>query len=142
MNTLVTTRSADETRAFAGKLMKQMPGTRIFALYGGLGSGKTCFAQGLASELGISQAVTSPTFTLIREYRGVVPLFHIDLYRLNSIQDALNIGLEEYLKGSGIVAVEWAERAEELLPPETVRVRFTPLPDSESRLISVESSNS
>jgi len=138
MNTSVTTASPDETRAFAGRLMRQMPERRVFALYGGLGSGKTCFAQGMAAELGVKQAVTSPTFTLVREYRGRRPFFHIDLYRLSCAQEALDIGLEEYLKGGGIAAVEWAERAEELLPGETVRVCFETLPDLESRLISVE----
>jgi len=140
MNTFsATTGSPEETHALAARILKEMPGRTVFALYGGLGSGKTCFTQGMALALGIRQPVTSPTFTLIREYReGNRPLYHIDLYRLRGAQDALDIGLEEYMKRGGFVVIEWAERALELLPKDTIHVRFDVGATPDSRRIKIE----
>ncbi|MFH1379465.1 MAG: tRNA (adenosine(37)-N6)-threonylcarbamoyltransferase complex ATPase subunit type 1 TsaE [bacterium] len=81
-------------------------------LYGNLGSGKTVIARGIAQGLGITRRITSPTFTIINEYTGKVPFFHIDLYRLTS-SDTVHVGLEEYMWGKGISVVEWAERLAE-----------------------------
>jgi len=98
----------------------------IVALSGELGAGKTCLVKGIAAGLGALTEVTSPTFTLIHEYRGGrCPLYHADLYRLESLQQALAIGLEEYLDGDGVTVVEWAEKIEALLPPHTRRIRLT-----------------
>jgi tRNA threonylcarbamoyladenosine biosynthesis protein TsaE len=135
----VATHDPAETRALAGKLMKDLPGDAVFALYGGLGSGKTCFVQGMALALGIRRAVTSPTFTLIREYgEGRRPLYHLDLYRLRDAQEVLDIGFEDYLRAGGFVAIEWAERAEEILPDNVVRVRFEAMAEPDSRLVRIE----
>jgi len=135
----VATRNPAETRALAVELVKEQPGDAVFALYGGLGSGKTCFVQGMALALGISRAVTSPTFTLIREYgEGRRPLFHFDLYRLRNAQEVLDIGFEDYLRRGGFVAIEWAERAEEILPGNVVRVRFETMADPDGRLVRIE----
>lgn len=134
-----TTGGPSETRALAGRLVMEQPGDAVFALYGGLGSGKTCFAQGMAVALGITRAVTSPTFTLVREYgEGRRPLFHFDLYRLRDAQEVLDIGFEDYLRRGGFVAIEWAERAEEILPGDVIRVRFETMSDADGRLVSVE----
>ncbi|MEI6219375.1 MAG: tRNA (adenosine(37)-N6)-threonylcarbamoyltransferase complex ATPase subunit type 1 TsaE [bacterium] len=135
----IVTRAPADTRDLAGRLIRDLPGDVVFALYGGLGSGKTCFVQGLALALGISRVVTSPTFTLIREYvEGQRPLFHFDLYRLRDAQEAIDIGFEDYLKCGGVVAIEWAERAEEILPVSVVRVRFEPMADPDGRLVHIE----
>lgn len=93
----------------------------ILALHGELGAGKTQLVKGLAKGLGFRGEVTSPTFTLIHEYRGGrLPVYHLDLYRLETVQDALRLGVEEYLPTSdGVTVIEWPERIEELLPAET-----------------------
>lgn len=97
----------------------------VFALYGELGTGKTCLTQGLAKGLGIAVPVQSPTFVLIREYIGRVTLWHIDTYRLTSLQEAEDSGLTDYLPGHGVTVVEWAEKIEALLPQERWEVRLS-----------------
>jgi tRNA threonylcarbamoyladenosine biosynthesis protein TsaE len=120
----LTTRGPEETRAVAARLTAACPGRLCFALRGELGSGKTCFVQGVARAAGVRQAVTSPTFTLVSEYRSPRPLAHVDLYRVRSADEALAFGIEDLLERDGILAVEWPERIEDLLPPWTVGVRF------------------
>ncbi len=103
-----------------------MPGAgpaATLGLAGPPGSGKTCFVQGLARGLGVSGAVRSPTFTLIHEHRGPVPLYHVDLYRLEA-SDVEGLGLEEILDAAGVVAIEWADRAPGALPPERLLIEF------------------
>ena len=131
------TAGPDETRQLAGRLLADLPDRRIYALYGELGSGKTCFVQGLAMALGIRRIVTSPTFTIVNEYRGPRTLYHIDLYRLEDAAAALDVGLEDYLESGELVAVEWANRIGSLLPGNTVHVRFSNLPDPHKRRISI-----
>ncbi len=106
-----------------GQLLK--PGS-VVCLEGNLGAGKTHFAKGVALGLGVGEHVTSPTFTIINEYEGIMPLFHVDAYRLESEDEAYELGLEEYLYGTGATLVEWPERISELLPDEymTVVIRF------------------
>lgn len=97
----------------------------MLALVGPLGAGKTAFVKGLAAGLGLQpREALSPTFTLIHEHPGPVPLFHADLYRIDGPEEAAELGLEEYAQREGILAVEWADRAAGLLPPDTVTVRF------------------
>jgi len=136
---VIESHSVRDTHTLARHLLKQLPGRVILALCGDLGSGKTCFVQGLAAALGIDRPVTSPTFTLVHEYRGMRPLVHVDLYRLHDSLDALMLGLEDYFENDGITAVEWAERAEDIFPPDTIHVSFETLPDSHSRRITVRS---
>ncbi len=108
----------------AAALARQLQPPAVVALFGDIGAGKTCFVQGLAAGLGLREPVTSPTFVIINEYPGPVPLYHMDLYRLPAAADALAAGLEEYFDRPGITVIEWAERAEELLPPSAIRVRL------------------
>lgn len=98
----------------------------VFALYGDLGSGKTCWVQGFSFALGIQTPVTSPTFTMINEYRNAgVTVFHIDAYRLNGTDEALAMGMEDYLSiTDGFTLIEWPERIKALLPPQTISVNF------------------
>lgn len=134
------TKSPEETRSLAADLLRALPGRRVFALRGDLGSGKTCFVQGLAKALGLARAVTSPTYTLVNEYEaGGIRLVHMDLYRIARPGEALDFGLDEYLDDpAAYVAIEWAERGGDLLPADTVRMTFRPGPAPESRLITVE----
>lgn len=124
----------------AASLLRDLPDRRIFALHGDLGSGKTCFVQGLAEALGVDRAVTSPTYTLVNEYpAGARRLVHMDLYRIGRAEDALEFGLDDYLDDpAAVVAVEWAERCAGLFPEKTVRLVFRNGDSSGTRLISVE----
>lgn len=134
-------RSPEDTRKVARKLIKSLPpaaGAIIIALHGEMGSGKTCFVQGIALTLGIKAPVTSPTFTLINEYKEKRPLYHIDLYRLNNTEEALALGLEEYMDTNGIIAIEWAERAEDLFPPSTIHIYFKTMTSPEERTIIIK----
>lgn len=130
--------SPERTASIARRLVPALaPGT-VLALVGPLGAGKTCFVKGLAAGLGVPprQAV-SPTYTLIHEHAGPVPLFHADLYRLAGTAEVVELGLDDYAERGGILAVEWAERAAGLLPADTVTVRFEILGVRE-RLITIE----
>lgn len=88
----------------------------VFLLCGELGSGKTCLAQGIALGLGVEDHVRSPTFVLATIHQGRIPLYHIDLYRLDRVEEVLDLGLEEYLSSEGVSVVEWADKAMEILP--------------------------
>lgn len=121
---MVETNSPEETWELAAELAGELGAGTVIALHGDLGAGKTCFIQGLAAALGIDEPITSPTYTLIGEYEGRLPLHHIDLYRLSGPVEALGLGLEEYFDANGITAIEWAERAEGLLPPDLLHIRI------------------
>jgi tRNA threonylcarbamoyladenosine biosynthesis protein TsaE len=107
-------------RALAGRL----PGGGIIALYGDLGAGKTAFVRGLAEGLGVTARVTSPTFTIVNEYDGSVPLFHFDLYRLKNAGELFDLGWDDYLDRFGVIAAEWTENAEDAFPAGVIRVRI------------------
>jgi tRNA threonylcarbamoyladenosine biosynthesis protein TsaE len=134
----IVSRSPEETRALAAELAARLNAGDVLALHGELGAGKTCFIQGVAAALNVEQPVSSPTYTLVNEYRGRLPLYHIDLYRLRHAGDALNLGLDEYLEGEGITAIEWAERAEAALPARTIHVRLAHGDDERERVVCIE----
>lgn len=111
------TTTPDQTRHIGCTLGKALKGGEVLAITGDLGSGKTQLVKGIAEGLGIAPSeITSPTFTLIHEHEGDIPLFHIDLYRLENPGETEAIGLEEYFSRDGVIAIEWAERATTLLP--------------------------
>lgn len=113
----------DQTRHIGCTLGKALKGGEVLAITGDLGSGKTQLVKGIAQGLGIAPSdITSPTFTLIHEHEGHIPLFHVDLYRLEKPGEVEAIGLEEYFSRDGVVAIEWAERATTLLPANTVDI--------------------
>lgn len=120
----VETNSPEETWELAAELAGELEAGTVIALHGDLGAGKTCFIQGFAAALGIDEPITSPTYTLIGEYEGRLPLHHIDLYRLSGPEEALGIGLEEYFDDHGITAIEWAERAEGILPDNLLHIEI------------------
>ena len=99
----------------------------VVCLVGGLGSGKTVMTQGIALGLGVEEGVRSPTFALVHEYPGRCPIYHIDLYRLDRPEGILELGWEEYLYGRGVSIIEWAEKAEGLLPEERLTVQIEPI---------------
>lgn len=112
----LSTSSPEETRALGRLLGELLPDSALLLLSGDLGAGKTALTQGIARGLGVpeDEAVTSPSYTLMNQYAGRVPLFHFDLYRLEGSDDLLDLGFEEYLAGSGVTVVEWADRAAEI----------------------------
>jgi tRNA threonylcarbamoyladenosine biosynthesis protein TsaE len=120
----VTCASAEATRALAAEIARHAVPATVIALSGDLGAGKTCFIQGLAAGLGVAGPVTSPTFIMIAEHAGRLPLYHVDLYRTESLAEIRSLGLDELIDGSGVTAIEWAEKAEPLLPARAVRVRI------------------
>ena len=133
MSVTCISHSEEETRQIASALGEKAVRGEILALEGDLGAGKTVFAKGFAQglEYPFPEDVVSPTFTLIKEYRGGrLPLYHFDLYRLEDPSEAEEIGIDEYLFGDGVCLIEWAERAEELLPRGTGRVRIERIPDA------------
>ena len=133
----VVTRSAEETRIVGAALAPNLlPGDAI-SLTGELGAGKTVLVQGLASALGVEGRVTSPTFTIVHEYDGRYPIIHLDIYRLDSFQEVLDLGFEEFLDPSAIVVVEWGEAIGPLLPRRFLEVdlRRVPQDDDDARRI-------
>ena len=117
---IIEIKNEDDTRAFGLKLAEEAaPGT-VYALIGDLGTGKTTLTKSIAEGLGIERHITSPTFTIVQEYReGRLPLFHFDVYRLRNAEDLFEIGADEYFYGRGVSVVEWADLVMEALPEDT-----------------------
>ena len=131
--------SEQETEAIGREMAQRLAPGAVVAFTGDLGAGKTAFVRGMAQGLGISQRVTSPTFTIVNEYDGPTPLFHFDMYRLADADALFDIGWEDYLDRGGVCAVEWSEQVAEALPPETVFVALTRHPENPSwRTITIE----
>ena len=130
------TESAAQTEALGRELGAKLRPGSVVAFRGGLGMGKTAFTRGLAQGLGCTGRVTSPTFTIVNEYRGNIPLFHFDMYRLDSSDALFDIGWEDYLDRGGVCAVEWSENVAEALPDAiTITIRKV---DDTTRQITVE----
>lgn len=121
---IIKTHSAAETAETAAELAKNWPRGSVIALVGDLGAGKTAFVKGAAEYFGYSGEVVSPTYTLVNEYSGKIPVYHFDVYRLESVSDTDAEWLDEYLFGDGICFIEWADNIKELLPENTVRVEI------------------
>lgn len=131
----LTSHSPQETKAIAGKLTVLLEKGDIVSLTGDLGAGKTCFVQGLAQAMNLDFNITSPTFTLIKEYTGPLPLYHFDVYRLSSTQELVEIGYEEYFFDSGITVVEWGDKVAPLFPEDFLEIEFHRLKGNNRKLI-------
>lgn len=128
-----------ETEGIGEKVGASLTPGAVLAYRGDLGMGKTAFTRGLARGLGCTGRVTSPTFTIVNEYEGRIPLFHFDMYRLPDSDALFDIGWEDYLARDGVCAVEWSERVTDALPEDTVWVTIRRHPDHDGwRLITVE----
>ena len=138
----LTSTSAAQTRAIGAAIASVLHAGDVVVLTGDLGTGKTVVAQGIAAALGVEEPVVSPTFTLLREYEGRLPLRHLDVYRLDHVQEAIDLGLEEILD-DGVVLIEWGEGVRELLPADRVELTLALLPpdeaDDDTRRIVVDS---
>jgi tRNA threonylcarbamoyladenosine biosynthesis protein TsaE len=122
---LAHTSSPDATRALAAALATLLRPGDLVLLAGDLGAGKTAFVQGAAGGLGVGGPVVSPTFTLVREYGGRVPVVHMDVYRLDRVQDVIDLGFDEYLDARSVVLIEWGDVIQGLLPESWLGVRLS-----------------
>ena len=138
----ITTHSADETQALGKKLAESLRPGDVIAYFGERGAGKTAFTRGIAEGLGVSEQVTSPTYTIVNEYlSGRLPLFHFDMYRLGSSDELFDIGWEDYLSRGGVCAVEWSENIQEALPEDSIQVELQRGGTGAARLITIEGIN-
>jgi tRNA threonylcarbamoyladenosine biosynthesis protein TsaE len=138
MRSELRARTAEETRAVGAAIAPLLRPGDVVALGGELGAGKTTLVQGAAAALGVRQRVLSPTFTLVKEYEGWIPIHHLDVYRLRRIQDVLDLGFEEMIDSGAVVFIEWGDAIEALLPEDHLDVDLVAIEDSEERRIAVE----
>ena len=132
-------RNESETEKIGESLAARLQAGTVLAYRGGLGAGKTAFTRGLAKGLGCEGRVTSPTFTIVNEYEGRLPLFHFDMYRLGDEDELFDIGWEDYLNRGGVCAVEWSEQVPGALPEDAVHVVIQRHPDhADWRNITIE----
>lgn len=128
------THSPEQTADLAASMAPTLNPGSVLALHGDLGAGKTCFVRGLAQGLGVVDPVSSPTFTLVNEYRGPQPLIHVDLYRIEDELEAEDFGLEDYFDSDAVTVVEWPGRAEALFPERTRHIYFTWIDENQRRI--------
>lgn len=124
--------SPEQTQLLGSYLGELAQKGDVFLLVGELGTGKTCLVQGIAHGLAIKEYAFSPSFVLLREYHGRLPLYHIDLYRLDRIEEIADLGLEEYFYGKGVCVVEWAEKGPEIVPRESLLISLHYISTSET----------
>ncbi|MBR4790756.1 MAG: tRNA (adenosine(37)-N6)-threonylcarbamoyltransferase complex ATPase subunit type 1 TsaE [Treponema sp.] len=135
-----TTSSAEETIELGKKIGKLLKKGDIIAMQGTLAAGKTTITKGIAQALGITDTITSPTFCLISEYEGTMPLYHMDVYRLDGTEDFINLGTDDMLYGDGVSIIEWSEKIMDELPSSTIILKITPQEDGK-RLIEIDNWN-
>lgn len=138
MRLTFTTNSAEETIALGRKIGGALTGGEIIAMQGTLAAGKTTMTKGIAESLGVADTITSPTFCLISEYEGRLPLYHMDVYRLDGGEDFINLGVEDMMYGNGVSIIEWSEKVMDELPRETIIIKIEPKEGSTERTITIE----
>lgn len=129
--------SAAETEQIGERLAAKLNGDEVIALFGGLGMGKTAFTRGLARGLGVDDGVSSPTFALVNEYRGKIPIYHFDMYRVQSWDDLYSTGFFDYID-NGVLVIEWSENIEGALPDNALRVTISRGEHDEQRIFEIE----
>ena len=134
------TKTEQETIALGEKIGRLLKKGDIIAMQGTLAAGKTTITKGIARALEITDTITSPTFCLISEYYGCMPLYHFDVYRLEGTEDFINLGADDMLYGDGVSIIEWSEKIMDELPASTIILRLTPQEDG-SRIIEIENWN-
>jgi tRNA threonylcarbamoyladenosine biosynthesis protein TsaE len=128
-----TSHGEEETLELAQNFESEKFPNMVICLNGELGSGKTLFVKGIAQALGINESITSPTFTIVKEYEGELPLYHFDVYRLDGNTDG--VGIEEYFTKNGVVVIEWANTIEDILPEERLDIKFKVVGENKRVLI-------
>jgi tRNA threonylcarbamoyladenosine biosynthesis protein TsaE len=138
MEVVLRTETAAETRRLGGAIASLLREGDVVVLTGELGAGKTTLVQGAARELDVEGPVVSPTFTLVREYEGRLPIVHADIYRLDRVQDVIDLALDELIGDRGVLFIEWGDAVEGLLPPDRLTVELTdPDPTQEARRVAI-----
>jgi len=133
MNITLEIPSLDKINEVAREFIRNMGDATVFAFYGNMGAGKTTFIKAICEELGISEGVNSPTFAIVNEYRSDTTgelVYHFDFYRINKIEEVYDLGYEDYIYSGALCFLEWSEKVEELLPPETVMVTIKEVENS------------
>jgi tRNA threonylcarbamoyladenosine biosynthesis protein TsaE len=131
----LVSRAPEETREVGAALAGLLVPGDVVSLTGDLGAGKTCLVQGAALSLGVKERVSSPTFVLVREYRGDVPIYHLDVYRLDRLQEVLDLGFEDLLDPGGVIFIEWGDVIDSLLPDSYLQVELSISGDDEVRRV-------
>lgn len=126
-------KTEEETRRLANKLAILLQPGDVLTLEGDLGAGKTTFTKGLGAGLGVTRTINSPTFTIVKEYMGEIPLYHMDVYRLENSEE--DIGFDEYFNGDGITVVEWARFIEEFLPDQRLQIQIKRVDEHTRKII-------
>jgi len=131
---VILTKSPEDTVLLGERIARSLKPNDVVAITGELGASKTTLIQGVAKGLGINNWITSPTFTLINEFTGKLNLYHVDLYRIDSVADAEDIAIEEYFNKGGVTVIEWAEKIGPILPAGTVEIKISIVSDNERSL--------
>mgnify|MGYP005806389545 CR=1 FL=1 len=134
----IVTNSAQETEQLGERLAAGLKGGQVLALFGPMGMGKTAFTRGLARGLGASGEVSSPTFALVHEHSGKIPLYHFDMFRVDSWDDLYSTGFFDYLESGGVLVIEWSENIEGALPEDAVRITISQGEGENQRVFQVE----
>ncbi len=132
------TRSTDETLELAGSVGELLRAGDVVSLVGDLGAGKTVFARGVARALGVTEPIVSPSFTIVREYEGRMPLVHVDVYRIDTVQELHDLGFEELVRDDAVTLVEWGDMIDGLLPGDRLDVRLAPGDTDDERVVEIE----
>lgn len=128
-------RSPEDTHAIAGRIAEAFAPGDVVALSGDLGAGKTRFVQGAAAALGVEERVTSPSFILVREYQGRLPILHLDVYRMGNLQELVDLGYEEFLDPKWVVFIEWGDAVGQLLPEEYLHIQINDEGETVRRIV-------
>lgn len=134
MDYTFTTSTPEQTIELGKILGSLLKAGDVLAMTGTLAAGKTTITKGIAQSLGVSDNITSPTFCLISEYEGRIPLYHMDVYRLEGSEDFINLGVEDMLYGDGVCIIEWSEKVRSELPKKSITIDITPLEDTKRRI--------
>ena len=134
----IVTNSTAETESLGESLAARLKGGEVLALFGPMGMGKTAFTRGLARGLGVQGGVSSPTFALVHEHAGKIPLYHFDMFRVTSWDDLYSTGFFDYLESDGVRVIEWSENIEGALPEYAVRITVSPGETENQRVFQIE----
>ena len=140
-NLTYITHSPRETEVLGEKIAQQLSGGEVLALFGGMGMGKTAFTRGLARGLGVEDGVSSPTFALVHEYHGLMPIFHFDMFRVDGWDDLYSTGFFDYLNCGGVLVIEWSENIENALPENAVRIEISRGATEDERIFQIDGLN-
>lgn len=132
------TTSREQTIQLGQKIGSKLKKGDILAMQGTLAAGKTTITKGIALALGVKEDITSPTFCLISEYEGNMPLYHMDVYRLDGTEDFINLGVDDMLYGNGVCIIEWSEKIMDELPKSTIIIRLEPIDNTDERNITIQ----